>query len=138
MFHFPSIFQTSLLSTILGFLISQSLSYLPHPLAFYLLSLSLFHLFEHLLTALHNPLDADVDSFLINHSKEYTIAHMIALMEFMFLNRSANLKTLGVVVTLLGFLIRAIAIHTAGPNFNHQVQETRKQGHRLVKDGIYK
>jgi len=131
-------FQESLLSFTLGLFLPLCYILLPPPLAVYYTSLTLFHLTEHLLTALHNPENANIDSFLINHSAQYTLAHIFALTEYLFYKRTALPNWVGICITLGGYLLRACSIHTAGKAFDHQVQETRKVGHKLVTHGVYR
>ncbi len=45
---------------------------------------------------------------------------------------------LGFALMVVGQVVRTIAMAQAGPNFNHQLQHRRKEGHVLVTDGIYR
>ena len=45
-------------------------------------SLSLFHYSEYLVTAVNNPKSLSLDSFLLNHSLEYTVAALSSWIEF--------------------------------------------------------
>lgn len=45
-------------------------------------SLSLFHYSEYLVTAIINPHSLSLDSFLLNHSVEYTLAAISSWLEF--------------------------------------------------------
>ncbi|KAJ8387200.1 hypothetical protein AAFF_G00159190 [Aldrovandia affinis] len=49
----------------------------------YMCSLSLFHYSEYLVTAVINPRTLSLDSFLLNHSVEYTVAAVSSWVEFM-------------------------------------------------------
>lgn len=44
---------------------------------------------------------------------------------------------LGLGSTIVGQLVRSMAIAKAGTNFNHQIQHKKKETHELVTDGIY-
>lgn len=55
---------------------------LPLNLCRYLCSLSFFHYSEYLVTAIINPRSLTLDSFLLNHSLEYTLAAVSSWMEF--------------------------------------------------------
>lgn len=48
----------------------------------YVCSLSLFHYSEYLVTAVNNPKSLSLDSFLLNHSLEYTVAALSSWIEF--------------------------------------------------------
>lgn len=47
------------------------------------------------------------------------------------------LVVLGLTLTVLGQVVRSLAMVYAGANFNHHVQSQRKDGHVLVTGGIY-
>lgn len=52
------------------------------PLCRYMCSLSFFHYSEYLVTAIINPHSLSLDSFLLNHSVEYTLAAASSWVEF--------------------------------------------------------
>ncbi len=52
------------------------------PLHRYMCSLSFFHYSEYLVTAIINPRSLSLDSFLLNHSVEYTLAAVSSWVEF--------------------------------------------------------
>lgn len=52
------------------------------PLCRYMCSLSFFHYSEYLVTAIINPRSLSLDSFLLNHSMEYTLAAVSSWVEF--------------------------------------------------------
>ena len=52
------------------------------PLYRYMCSLSFFHYSEYLVTAIINPRSLSLDSFLLNHSVEYTLAAVSSWVEF--------------------------------------------------------
>lgn len=52
------------------------------PLCRYMCSLSFFHYSEYLVTAIINPRSLSLDSFLLNHSVEYTLAAVSSWVEF--------------------------------------------------------
>jgi protein-S-isoprenylcysteine O-methyltransferase len=129
-------FRQGLLSFALGFSFFLSFFILPYPLAIHICFLIIFHQTEFLLTALHNESEANIDSFLINHSPEYTAAHLFALGEYA-IRGNKQITWIGMIVAAVGYAGRATAMHTAGKAFDHQVQETRKVGQKLVTTGIY-
>lgn len=48
------------------------------------------------------------------------------------------LLLLGLLLTVVGQVIRTVAMATAAGNFNHHVQSEHKAGHVLVKSGLYR
>lgn len=111
---------------------------------YYLMCLSFFHLGEFVTTALYNQSEVSTDSFLINHSWEYGMAMLVSwieygieLMLFPSLKTNLYIRLLGLFLVIFGEFFRKLAMYTAGTNFNHYVQESRKDGHILVKTGVY-
>ncbi|CAJ1945708.1 unnamed protein product, partial [Cylindrotheca closterium] len=110
----------------------------------YGICLSTFHLLEFFVTALSNPTQLSSDSYLVNHSRAYTGAHLFAAMEFTFMFTffpgcfSLRISMLGVVMVVIGQFIRSLAMVTCGESFNHLIQMERKDSHVLVTRGIYK
>lgn len=111
---------------------------------YYLMVLSFFHMSEFVVTALYNSSECSTDSFLINHSMEYGVAMVVSWTEFfiemfLFPSLKVNLyvRFLGLFLCMFGEVFRKLAMYTCGTNFNHYVQERRKEGHVLVKTGIY-
>ncbi|CAF87737.1 unnamed protein product, partial [Tetraodon nigroviridis] len=64
-----------------GLIISFSESTWTH-FGWYMCSLSFFHYSEYLVTAIINPHSLSLDSFLLNHSVEYTLAALSSWVEF--------------------------------------------------------
>lgn len=130
---------------IIGVLISLQDSYFSvKSFGFYLLALSFFHLSEYLITLLSNYKSLNLKSFLINHSLEYNIAALASWIEFFievyFFPEMKNFPlmwTIGTFLIIIGEIVRKLAMHTAGTNFNHLVQSKKSTDHVLVKHGIY-
>ncbi|XP_031649892.1 protein-S-isoprenylcysteine O-methyltransferase isoform X4 [Oncorhynchus kisutch] len=85
-----------------------------------------------------------LDSFLLNHSVEYTVAAVSSWVEFTIeklsipeLKQLSWLSLVGLVMVLCGDFLRKSAMLTAGSNFNHIVQNEKAQSHVLVTDGVY-
>ena len=129
-------------------------------------TLSLFHFLEYYITAAYNPSAAGVSAFLLSQNgSAYNVAHTLAFLECTlhcyfrphsaFMAPSSYLRkvsssaeggvphsatiplVIGFTMLVMGQLVRSLAMIRAGSNFNHIVQLTQKQGHVLVKDGIY-
>ncbi|XP_014908690.1 protein-S-isoprenylcysteine O-methyltransferase [Poecilia latipinna] len=110
----------------------------------YMCSLSFFHYSEYLVTAVINPRSLSLDSFLLNHSLEYTLAAVSSWLEFTVekltvpeLKHLTWVSLVGLVMVLCGEGLRKAAMLTAGSNFNHIVQNEKAQSHVLVTSGVY-
>ena len=110
---------------------------------FYICSMCTFHLLEFFTTAIFNPTVTSSESFLVNHSKAYTAAFLVALTEFwirfaFFPYFSSSSTCIGIVVVLVAQFIRSWAMQTCGESFNHLIQTAKKDNHVLITHGIYK
>ncbi|KKZ62419.1 protein-S-isoprenylcysteine O-methyltransferase [[Emmonsia] crescens] len=121
---------------------------------FFLTSLSLFHFLEYYITARYSTPYASISAFLLSsNGAAYNLAHTSALAECL-LSRLVlpegyvewtslafgGVKMqigLGLVFMAVGQVVRSLAMVQAGTNFTHTVQSRRREGHTLVKDGIY-
>lgn len=153
-----------LLGTTLGLSISLTLYLLTRPdypgtlqqfwrIPFFISALALFHFLEFFITARYNTSQTTVNSFLLtSNGWAYNAAHGSALAECFVTNlfwpRSSSsswiglggvslLVVLGLALTVLGQVVRSLAMVHAGANFNHHVQSQRKDGHVLVTEGVY-
>ena len=123
---------------------------------FYITAMCTFHLLEFFVTAFSNPTVVDSDSFLVNHSKAYTVAAIIATTEFWvrFCFGGASqapattttpndvwwttITILGIVMVIASQIMRSCAMMKCGESFNHYIQTLKKENHVLVTDGIYR
>lgn len=110
----------------------------------YATSLSFFHFSEYIMMAVYNPQTLSLESFLLNHSKEYKIAALASWIEFAVelyffpgLKNHMFFSCVGVLLLIGGEITRKLAMITAKSNFTHIVQFHKKDGHVLVTDGIY-
>lgn len=153
-----------LLGTSLGLTTSLTLylATLPTPfwrVPFFIGALSLFHFLEFIVTAQYNTPFATVKAFLLSSNGwAYNAAHGSAVVECLIshyffpgqwaLGRILSfegpfghvslLLVLGLVLTIVGQVIRTVAMATAAGNFNHHVQSEHRSGHVLVKTGLYR
>ncbi|KLJ10955.1 protein-S-isoprenylcysteine O-methyltransferase [Blastomyces silverae] len=121
---------------------------------FFLTTLSLFHFLEYYITARYSTPYASISAFLLSsNGAAYNIAHTSAMVECLLTRlvlseryvKSVSLAFggtqvqigLGLVFIVVGQLVRSLAMAHAGTNFTHTVQSQRREGHTLVKDGIY-
>ena len=121
---------------------------------FYIASLSIFHFAEYWVTAQYNTPQANKSAFLLfSNGWLYHIAHVSALAECLagqYFHRRPYTRwtgviwngvdiqlSVGLVMMVLGQVLRTMAMAQAASNFNHIVQVEHKQGHVLVKHGLY-
>lgn len=111
---------------------------------FYAMALSFFHFSEYVVTSIFNSHTLSIDSFLLNHSKEYVAAAVASWVEYWLeYYFFPNLKTLhyisiiGAIMVIFGEALRKIAMLTAGSNFTHLVQYRKRDKHELVTSGVY-
>jgi len=115
------------------------------PFGLYLTVLSFFHLSEYVTTGLSNPQNLSFDSFLVNHSWQYGLAMLISWLEYFIelwllpqVKHSFTMVSYtGLVICMLGEIIRKLAMLQAGRNFNHIVQSNKAEEHQLVTNGVY-
>lgn len=110
----------------------------------YITFLSFFHFLEFFTTAYCQPSNVNYDSFVVNHSKDYTIAAIASWIEFWIetllfgkYKRSFFIMFIGYIMLLGGQIIRSIAMYSCGSNFSHTIMEERDEEHKLVTQGIY-
>lgn len=115
-----------------------------HAFGLYLCIVAFFHISEYLATALFNPSTLKLESFLINHSVAYNIAHLLCVVEYLFwcwfspsVKLYSSIQAVGLGLCLFGELFRKAAMYTAGTNFTHLIQYQRRREHVLVTSGIY-
>ncbi|KAG0946938.1 hypothetical protein G6F57_002742 [Rhizopus arrhizus] len=114
-------------------------------LGLFLSALTIFHFMEYLSTALFNPHTLTLDSYLINHGRQYHAAHTAAFIEFFieyyFFPRWKTfnyISYLGLFLIMLGQGCRTIAMFSAKQNFSHYIVDHKEKDHVLVTHGIYK
>lgn len=111
----------------------------------YLMALAMFHFLEYWVTAKYNPQRVHSESFIINNGSGNTLAHILALAEYLveyalfpkFKMGHQLIKFAGLVLVIGGQYVRTIAMKTAGQSFNHLVQTRKQKDHELITGGIY-
>lgn len=112
------------------------------PLNLYLIFWSIFHTLEFLTTAVYNNSVVDDDSFILE-DKEVHFMNSAAILEYLlkgwfgWQEQRAWVTLVGLVVLLAGQFIRTLAMCTAKESFNHHIQRSQSQNHKLVTTGIY-
>lgn len=110
----------------------------------YAVCICIFHLAEFFVTALYNPSVVKASSFIVNHSKSYTIAMMVSgsefFLRFLFYPSMCSkfMSILGLLVVSVAQFTRSLGMVTCGESFNHMIQKSKKNNHLLVTSGIYK
>ncbi|KAI1309350.1 Protein-S-isoprenylcysteine O-methyltransferase [Halotydeus destructor] len=146
----PPIYQISWRATFLGQAFGFGLLWYLRsspswsPFGIYACILSFFHFSEYVTTAMINPRKVKLDSFLLNHSREYGLAAVGSWIEFLVerhffpgLKEFKFITMIGLILCIGGELMRKGAMFNAGSNFNHIVQARREEGHVLVTSGLY-
>ncbi|GJJ72477.1 protein-S-isoprenylcysteine O-methyltransferase [Entomortierella parvispora] len=110
----------------------------------FLAALGVFHALEYIAIALFNPMKLKLDSFLLNHSPEYTIATASGITEFLIelyffpqLKSWSWINKIGLVMVIVGQIARTLAMFSAKSNFSHHVEYYKEEHHVLVTGGIY-
>lgn len=107
----------------------------------YILATCIFHFLEFLTTALYNTAETDDDSFILTDTDlhvVYVVSAVETAAQYWFFGSLKWALYLGLAVVLGGQCCRTLAMYTAGVSFNHYVQQTRQEKHKLVTSGIYK
>lgn len=106
--------------------------------------IAFFHYSEFLAIAWSNPRSLNIDTFMLNHSIAYAVAAMASWLEFTIeayayppLKDNIPILCVGVIICVVGEILRKSAIITANSNFNHIVQYQKARDHSLVTHGVY-
>ena len=110
----------------------------------YVTALSFFHFSEYFTTALWNPHRLSLDSFILNHSREYHIAALASWIEFFLetwlapqIKAFYTISWCGLLLVVGGQLFRQLAMFTARSNFSHLISYEKEEDHELVTWGVY-
>ncbi|KAL1201161.1 Protein-S-isoprenylcysteine O-methyltransferase A [Cardamine amara subsp. amara] len=109
-----------------------------------LLSIIFFHTSEYILAiAFHGASNVTLSSLLI--SKHYALAMLMALLEYLTeiilfpgLKQHWWVSNFGLIMIIIGEIIRKTAIITAGRSFTHLIKINHEEHHRLVTNGVYR
>ncbi|CAN7113896.1 unnamed protein product [Brassica rapa subsp. narinosa] len=108
------------------------------------LAIIFFHTSEYLLArAIHGPSRVTLSSLLI--TKHYAFAMLVSILEYLTeitlfpsLKQHWWISNFGLVMILLGEVLRKTAIITAGRSFTHLIKIRHEEHHRLVTRGVYR
>lgn len=144
------IYQVAVRATFLGFILALGI-YIKilaadHIKVFgvYMCVMAIFHYTEFFSIAYIQPKLVTVDSFVLNHSLQYSIAAITSWTEF-FLESYLFpefkiqfwLSNVGLIICIFGEVLRKAAMLTANSNFNHLVQCEKADDHILITHGVY-
>ncbi|KAJ1995752.1 farnesyl cysteine-carboxyl methyltransferase [Coemansia spiralis] len=117
-------------------------------LGLYTSFVSLYHICEYLSVAMYNPLRVSMESFMFQPDGEdygYTVAMGISLIEYALtwwlfpgFKQPGLLTVIGLLIALIGQVMRTLAMVTAKTSFNHYIARRRETDHQLITHGIYK
>lgn len=144
----------SLTSYGLGILLGISVALIPqltfNNISGYIISLSVFHFLEFFTTAKFNPGKVSSESFLINNGRGYVSAHAFAVLEAVveyiifptwkstwFSYTNTIIVIFGLILIIMGQIIRSLSMITAGQSFSHTVKTKMISDHKLITTGIY-
>ena len=111
----------------------------------YVVCLCLFHFSEFFVTAVKQPKNLKYDSFLLNHSINYTLANIAAWGEYFVelwwwggsVKCNAKVACLGFIFVIAGQIVRSVGMWQCGENFAHEIMTSHEESHRLITSGIY-
>lgn len=122
----------------------SNICYALYHFSVYVTLLCIFHFGEFFITAIKQPGNLSYDSFVVNHSRNYTSAALASWIEFwvgsVVLGSSKRRYVfilIGLSMMIVGQALRTLAMWTCGSNFNHQIKDRLENEHRLVTTGIY-
>ncbi|KAL3281588.1 hypothetical protein HHI36_004795 [Cryptolaemus montrouzieri] len=145
-YEFEIAIRSSFLGALFGTGIFIELSAPSHLKIFgiYMCIMSIFHYTEFFTLAIIDPKLVSPNSFVINHSPEYTFAAVFSWIEFFVeayfypsLKQYSIISYFGCAICIGGELLRKTAMFNAGSNFNHLVQYEKAKDHVLVTSGVY-
>ncbi|KAJ2793919.1 farnesyl cysteine-carboxyl methyltransferase [Coemansia guatemalensis] len=113
----------------------------------YVAVVALYHMLEYLSVALYNPSRTELGSFMFNPDggNRYSVAMAVSVAEYLIecwafgrTKEPSAITVAGLVVAIVGQVIRTLAMVTAKVSFNHYVATQRAVDHQLITHGIYR
>lgn len=104
----------------------------------FLLMFCFFHFSEFALISFEHR-NPRFDSLLLNHGSKYASAFTFSIIEFILspFTLLPLFRFVGMVTAMIGLLLRAMALWTAGSAFTHLIVTRRSSTHTLVTTGVY-
>ncbi|PBL02394.1 ICMT-domain-containing protein [Armillaria gallica] len=141
-FLLGSLFSLGVFTSVVGGY--ESYWWSTYQLGLFVAAWSAFHWGEFAVTAGWNLEKCSVDSFLLDNGSMYHIAHGTALVEYLITlyfkpswKSYPYVTTAGVVLILVGQVLRSTAMIHATTNFSHMIAFKKQDSHVLVTDGVY-
>lgn len=111
-------------------------------LGYLVVFLGVFHFGEFLSTSLFQTLEVDDDSFILADGDLHifyaaTVAEVVMRSLVYKCRYSSAVFYIGLMLAVMGQIIRSLAMYTAKQNFSHYIQRRHDPKHRLVTSGIY-
>jgi protein-S-isoprenylcysteine O-methyltransferase len=113
----------------------------------YTMSLAAYHFGEYMSTAYFHSATCSWEGFLLNHSREYTIAIALSYMELgtkFILSQFVDINPIfkialpiGLSLIGVGHLFRMGGLISGGTNFTHQIRWKDEKDHTLVVGGFF-
>ncbi|XP_022884541.1 protein-S-isoprenylcysteine O-methyltransferase A-like [Olea europaea var. sylvestris] len=109
-----------------------------------LFAIIFFHISEYILAiAIHGKMNVTLKSLLV--SKHYLLAMICSILEYIVeiyifpgLKEHWWISNVGLVLVVIGEIIRKLAIVTAGRAFTHRIKRYHEDHHKLVTYGVYR
>ncbi|KAF4619832.1 hypothetical protein D9613_005322 [Agrocybe pediades] len=143
-FLLGSLFTFGIYSSILDLIGGSSIPFVTYQLGLFFASWAFFHWAEFAVTAGWNFEKCSVDSYLLDNGAMYHVSNATAVLEFLvsyyFVPSSKSwsyISQIGIVLILVGQILRSTAMLHASTNFSHTVAFEKRESHRLVTDGVY-
>lgn len=138
-------FSLSVLSFVLfSYFSNFSILILVFQFSTYMFVLCSFHFLEFFVTAFKQPKTLSYNSFVINHSKSYTIAVFASWLEYftesiIFKHQKFQMMLfiIGLLLVIIGQGIRSYGMLNCGESFSHIIMTKKEPNHKLIKHGIY-
>lgn len=119
-------------SLVLGFIVGTSLVYRTR-LSYYFIVVSVFHLNEFVSNCVYSQSTHNLFLIWYNKgSKEYWLVQMVSMVEYIYFRR--GVVRVGMVILILGILLRHLSIKTLGSSFSHYIKTEK---YPLVTTGIF-
>ncbi|KAJ7943593.1 Protein-S-isoprenylcysteine O-methyltransferase [Quillaja saponaria] len=108
------------------------------------LAITIFHSSEYILAiSIHGKSNVNLMSLLI--SKHYFLAMVFSLLEYLIeiflfpgLKEYWFISNVGLIMVVIGEIIRKMAIITAGGAFTHLIRTRPEEHHKLITHGVYR
>ena len=134
----------------------------PYQLGLYITAWAFFHWAEFTVTAVWNLEKCNVDckcysihihmsrahvlaAYLLENGSNYHVAHIVAILEYLIsrhfmppLKSYPYVSQVGMVMVVLGQVLRSAAMIHASTNFSHAIAFYKRVDHKLVTDGVYR